>query len=337
MKKARKLTPKERDTLAMLLAQEVTLSEIARRLVRSKSTISDEVKRNRRWDGEKEDWVYKAIAAQEETDKRMVERRKRPQLKNKWIYSYVVEHLRGGWSPEQIEGRLKLDFKGKYHKTIGHEAVYQYVFHPDNKDENLWEYLPRKQKKRKKQKGRGVHHSRIPQRVSIHLRPQMIDDRTEFGHFEGDTVEGRRSVGDGIHTEVERLSRITFAVKVNNISSEEGLRAQKDIFSDLPEKARRSTTLDNGRENHLHYKLKTELNMKTYFADPYSSWQRGTNEYHNGLLRRYLPKGTDFSELTHEELNDILWEINNRPRKCLGFYTPLEVFNKYLADRSDSR
>ena len=337
MKKRGKLTSQERDMLAILLAQGVKLSEIARRLLRSKSTIGDEVKRNRRWDKEKGTWIYEAIFAQEETNKRMVDRRKRPQLKNNWIYSYVVDHLRGGWSPEQIEGRLKLNFKGEYQKNIGHEAIYQYVFDPKNKDENLWEYLPRKQKKRKKQKGRGVHHSRIPDRVSIHLRPETINERTEFGHFEGDTVEGKRSRGDGIHTEVERLSRVTFAVKVKDISSEEGLRAQKEIFESLPVNARRSTTLDNGRENHLHFKLKTELKMRTYFADPYSSWQRGTNEYHNGLIRRYLPKKTDFYDLTQEELDDILWEINNRPRKCLGFYTPLEVFKKYLTDRSDSR
>ncbi|MCA9371998.1 IS30 family transposase [Candidatus Woesebacteria bacterium] len=337
MKKIGKLTPQERDRLAILLAKGVKLSEIARRLDRSKSTISDEIKRNRRWDREKQNFVYEAIFAQEEADQRMVTRRKRPRLKNKWIYRYVTQHLGMGWSPEQIEGRLKLKHKGDYHKTIGHEAIYQYVFDPQNKKEGLWEYLPRKQKKRKKQKGRGVHHSRIPDRISIHSRPGTIERRTEFGHFEGDTVEGRRSVGDGIHTEVERVSRITFAVKVKEISSTEGVRAQKEIFGELPEKARRSTTLDNGKENHLHFKLKTELNMDTYFADPYSSWQRGTNEYHNGLIRRYLPKGTDFSDLTQDELDDILWEINNRPRKCLGYYTPLEVFNKHLTDRSDSK
>ncbi len=131
--------------------------------------------------------------------------------------SVCCQPFRNGWSPEQIEGRLKLKHKGDYHKIIGHEAIYQYVFDPQNKDENLWEYLPRKQKKRKKQKGRGVHHSRIPKRVSIYLRPQVIDKRTKFGHFEGDTVEGKQSVGDGIHTEVERVSRTTFAVKVKEI------------------------------------------------------------------------------------------------------------------------
>lgn len=331
------LQPWERDKIAVSLAKGVAFSEIARTLKRSKSTISDEVKRNRRWDSTKQCFVYEAIAAQEETDKRMIERRKRPLLKNDWIYKYVMEHLGRAWSPEEIEGRLKLKNGKDYQKTIGHEAIYQYVYHPDNKQDALWEYLPRKQKKRKKQQGRSVQKSRIPDRISIHLRPIEVNDRSEFGHFEGDTVEGLRSVGDGIHTEVERVSRIMFAVKVSSISSEDGLKAQTEIFGELPENARRSTTLDNGRENHLHYKLKEDLKMNTYFADPYSSWQRGTNEYGNGLLRRYLPKGTDFSHLSNEELDDILLEINTRPRKCLGFYTPLEVFRKHLTDRSDSR
>lgn len=330
------LAPWERDKIAVLLAQEVTISEIARKLKRSKSTISEEVKRNRRWDKGKQSWVYEAIFAQEGTDKRMVKRRKRPALKNKWLYQYIIDHLRQGWSPEQIEGRLKMEHGEDYHKTVGHEAIYQYIYHQENKEDGLWEYLPRKQKKRKKQNGRSVHHSHIPDRVSIHLRSKVVDQRIEIGHFEGDTVEGLRRVGDGIHTEVERVSRTTFAVKVKEISSEEGIKAQKEIFNELPVSLRKSTTLDNGRENHLHQELK-ELGMETYFADPYSSWQRGTNEYHNGLIRRYLPKGTDFSTLTQEELDDILWEINNRPRKCLGYKTPLEVFNRYLANRSDSR
>lgn len=331
------LAPWERDKIAVLLAQGVKISEIARRLLRSKSSISEEIKRNRRWDKGKQCFVYEAIFAQEETDKRMVKRRRRPLLKNKWLYQYVIDHLGQGWSPEQIEGRLKLEYGNNYHKTIGHEAIYQYVYHPNNKEDGLWEYLPRKQKKRKKQNGRSVHRSRIPDRVSIHLRPEAVNNRSEFGHFEGDTVEGRKSIGDGIRTEVERLSRIIFALKVSVISSEETLRAQKEIFQELPVIARRSTTLDNGREHHLHKILEKDLGVKAYFADPYASWQRGTNENSNGLIRRYLPKGTDFSTVTQEELDDIVWEINNRPRKVLGFKTPLEVFNKYLANCSDSR
>lgn len=121
------------------------------------------------------------------------------------------------------------------------------------------------------------------------------------------------------------MSRKYFAILVKAIDSHEGIRAQKEIFSCLPKKARKSTTLDNGKENHRHFELK-QLGMATYFADPYSSWQRGSNEHHNGLLRRYFPKGTDFSKLSQKEIDEVVEEINSRPRKCLGFYTANEVF-----------
>ena len=125
------------------------------------------------------------------------------------------------------------------------------------------------------------------------------------------------------------MSRKYFAKLVTQIDSEEAIKAQEEIFSPLPKWARRSTTLDNGRENHLHMKLK-DLGMNTYFADPYSSWQRGSNEYHNGLFRRYFPKGTDFKTVTQEEIDECVEEINSRPRKCLGYFTPNEVFLEKL-------
>ncbi len=213
---------------------------------------------------------------------------------------------------------------------MGHEAIYRYIYASEQAELKLWEYLPRKQKKRKKQHGRKVHKSHIPDRVSIHKRPKAIGRRKQFGHWEGDSVEGKRSVGDGIHTEVERVSGKLLARKVTRITSAEAVAAQLAMFGDLPAKARRTTTLDNGRENHGHAKLKDELGMQAYFADPYSSYQRGCNENTNGLLRRYLPKQTDFATISQEELDDIVEEINNRPRKRLDFYTPNEVFSRQL-------
>ena len=128
-----------------------------------------------------------------------------------------------------------------------------------------------------------------------------------------------------MHTEVERKSRYTKALFIGGVNASDTVAAQIEMFCVLPNNARRSTTLDNGKEFVGHTKLK-DIGMNTFFADPYSSWQRGTNEHHNGLIRRYLPKGTDFSGVTQEELDDITEEINTRPRKCLGFYTPKEVF-----------
>lgn len=258
-------------------------------------------------------------------------------MKNKEVFKWVIQRLIRGWSPEQISGRIKLVFSKKPDMRICPETIYSFIYSDGFKERKFWEYLPRKRKKRRKKGGRRVHRGSIPERISIHLRPGVVSKNTELGHFEGDTVEGKGHK-DGVHTEVERVLRKFFVRKVTGITSEQAIKAQFKIFKDLPLKARRSTTLDNGRENHLHMRLK-KLKIKTFFADPYSSWQRGSNEYHNGLLRRYFPKGTDFAKVTQEEIDDCVEEINNRPRKCLGYFTPNEVFfaklnNQRVAIRS---
>lgn len=319
--KTTELTETERDKLALARGQGLGVRACAQELGRGISTISEELKRGSLPTGE-----YVSIHAQRLSSLRRANRQEREHLKNPWLYSYVLEKLREGWSPEQITGRLKRDYPGDRSRQLSPETIYQFVYAPEQADKALWEYLPRKQKKRRKQHGRSVHKSRIPDRVSIHDRPAEIGKRTTFGHYEGDTVEGRRSKHDGIHTEVERLSRKLFAQKVGRIASRETAEAQLAIFGSLPAAARLTTTLDNGREHHLHSELTARLGLDVYFADPYSSWQRGTNEYHNGLLRRYLPKKTDFTTLTQDELDDIVEEINNKPRKCLDYATPNEVF-----------
>lgn len=334
MKNHKKIDKRERGIIARLLAQGKKIREIARELCRSPSTISSEISRNQIWDGDK--FIYESIIAQEEYEKRKSKAGKREPLKNEWIYQYVIDHLQLGWAPEQISGRLKLEHPLIKSRTVGMETIYRYVYDPKNKEEGLWEYLPRGQKKRKKQKGRSVHKSHIKARISISKRLRKVNNRKEFGHFEGDSVEGRRSIGDGIHTEVERMSRMFFAQKVKAINSEETIKVQTEIFEKLPGSARKSVTLDNGRENHLHMRLNKTLNMKTYFCHPYASYERGTNENTNGLLRRYLPKQTDFSTVTQDELNEIVLEINTRPRKVLKYQTALEVFTSLISNCSDS-
>ena len=322
MKKVNKLTDNDRDLIAILHSQGISARDIASRLGRNHTTISRELTRNRFGQH------YVAIHAQYITNQRKSKAGKRYPLKNPKVYSYVLDRLRCGWSPEQIAGRLKREYPKDDSWWISVETIYGYIYSPEAKSKRLWEYLPWKRVKRHKKYGRKTHRGHIPQRVSIHLRPEEINQRLEFGHWEGDSVEskGHRS---GVHTEAERVSRVFQAVKVADISSSSALAAQKKIFSSLPPHSRRSTTLDNGKETHLHFELK-KLNMDTYHADPYSSWQRGTNEYHNGLLRRYFPKGTDFATVTQDELDEVVWEINNRPRKVLQYQTPLEVFNQLL-------
>lgn len=319
--KTKEFTERERDKLAVLRAQGVGVRGCARKLDRGVSTVSEELRRGSLPTGE-----YIAIHAQRLSEVRKAHRQERETLKNPWLYAHVWDKLREGWSPEQIAGRLKKDYPADRSRHVSPETIYQFIYAPEQADKRLWEYLPRKQKKRRKQLGRSVHKSRIPNRVSIHDRPVEIESRELFGHWEGDTVEGQRSKHDGIHTEVERKSRKLLARKVGRIASRETTDAQLVLFANLPPAARLTTTLDNGREHHLHGELTEALAVAVYFADPYSSWQRGTNENTNGLLRRYLPKRTDFTTLTQGELDDIVEEINNRPRKCLDYATPNEVF-----------
>lgn len=325
-----RLTPSERDKLAIWKAEEVFNKECARRLKRSVSIIGREIKRNS-FKGK----YYVSIHAQGIADKKeSVKAHLKQPLKNPNVYAYVTEKLRDGWSPDEIAGRLKLEHPDDRYWHICHETIYRWIYQPEQliEDQPWYEYLRRKQKKRKKYQGRKVHRANIPDRISIQVRDEAINKREVFGHWEGDTVESRGHQ-DGIHTEVERLTRKIIAVKLKTITSEETLNCQKEIFGSLPKRARQSTTLDNGRETHLHFKLRVKLGMMTYHADPYSSWQRGTNEHGNWLLRYYFPKGTDFKTVPEEELQDVVEEINNRPRKILGYLTANELFEQKLQER----
>jgi IS30 family transposase len=334
MKTHQKFTPEERDLLAQYLASGVTKTDCARFLGRSRQTVMLEIKRNQSWltngDGQRVQ-VYIPISAQAKAVARQQRcAHNKQELKNPDVYAYVTKHLRSGWSPEQIAGRLKLiDHPDDAHWHITHETIYAWIYHqPQNETGQYWyEYLRRKQKKRKKQHGRTVHRVRIPDRVSISMRPQAANDRTEMGHWEGDSVEGKRgSTGRGLHTEVERMSRKIEAEKVKNLTSRQAYYAQRRIFDRQPEAARKSTTLDNGRETHEHYRLRKQFGMMTYHAHPYSSFERGTNEHGNWHLRYYFPKGTDFATVTRTELQAAVEEINNRPRKIHHFLSANEVY-----------
>lgn len=335
--------------------------ECARRLSRSVSTIGRELKRNKTRVAIGDDWnvIYEPLHAQAvaEERKRNAWNAKEP-LKNKKVYAYVLEHLRQGWSPEQIAGRLKyVDYPSNKSWHICHETIYQFIYKEKtdktkqgvlqcqildkrlsrnttgatvtDHEKPLYEYLRRKQIRRRKRGGRKSQRVRIPDRVSIHQRPVVISKRKELGHWEGDSLVGKGHM-NGLHTEYERLASLIRFELMDKINAESFVNAAKKIFSVLPEKARKSTTLDNGSEHVRHTEIKREYGMDTYFADPYSAWQRGGNENANMWIRYYFPKGTDFSKITDEELKDVEWELNNRPRKRLKFRTPQEVFTEYL-------
>lgn len=323
-----KLTAKERDLIAVWRGGKVGVREIARRLRRSHSTIVEEIRRNRFGQN------YIAIYAQGKTEERKKKARARHPLKDAETYAYVLEKLSWGWSPEQIAGRLKRENNNQ--PVICPETIYRFIYAGENKKRKLWECLPLKRAKRRRKYGRTVWRERIPNKISIHDRPEEIDQRIEFGHWEGDTVVGRGK-RECLRTEVERVSRFLAAQKIVEATAEQTVLAQTKIFGALPDFARRTDTVDNGLEHTNHQELKDTLGIPTYFADPYCSWQRGTNENTNGLIRRYLPKGSSFTDLTQEELNDIVWEINNRPRKVHDYLTNQEVFDSYLSGRIQLR
>jgi IS30 family transposase len=333
MKGHHKIVSEERDKIAWWYAIGISVREIARRLGRSPSSISSEVKRNRI------DGIYHSIHAHRASEERKRNCHKKYLLKiNPILKSYMLDKLNYGWSPEQITGRLKKEIQeGLRPNTdyINHESIYQFIYDAEQREMRLWEKLPRRHKKRRRWLGRKSQTIKIPHRVSIRYRPDSINNRQEFGHWEGDTVVGDKH-RTGIHTEVERVSRLLFAYQIPRVRAHETWLAQLAIFAPLPKQARKSTTLDNGVENYLHLKLQKELEMRTYFAHPYCSWQRGTNEYTNGLLRRYFPKGTDFRFVPQEAITAAVERLNNTPRKVLGYRTPREVFSAELHNSLES-
>lgn len=321
MIKKAKLTPEERDTIAVLLAARTSLREIAKKLGRSVSSISEEVRRN------SNNGTYTAITAQTLSDQRNTASRKTNPLKSKKVYAYVCEKLRSGWSPEQIAGRLKRDNKGK--RVICHETIYRYIYSKEGREKNLTEYLPRHHYRRRKWHTRHLYRRGIANRTSIRLRPKEVDGRKTFGHWEADVVEGRAHQ-KGIQTLLERKTRYYQAKLLERIDSEFGVRAQAQVLQQFPHQARKTVTMDNGKENYNHHKLTRWLGVQTYFCDRYCAWQKGANENHNGVLRRYIPKKADLTELTQADLDAIIEEINQRPRKCLGYETPEEAFTREL-------
>lgn len=321
MKKNIKIQASERDQIAILFASKTSLRQISKKLGRAFSSIRDEVKRN------SIGGVYTAISAQKKNDERNRESRRRNPLKSKKIYRHVYDKLRCGWSPEEISGRSRRNNNGV--TVICHETIYRYIHSKEGKKKKLYEYLVRHHKERRHWFGRHKYQRGIPDRTSIDLRPDYINSKKVFGHWEVDSVEGKAHKR-GIHTFLERKTRHYQGILLENIDSECGVKAQLDTFKRLPSKARKSATFDNGRENFNHTKLRIFLGMKTYFCDPNSAWQKGANEHFNGILRRYIPKKTDLRTITQFELDAILEEINNRPLKCLKYETPSEAFRREL-------
>ena len=319
------LSIEERDRIGVLRAQGTSITEIARTLGRDKGTISRELQRNRAP-------IYN-VYLPHKADLRAKERKrragKRLRLRNTMIRRYVINHLRKGWSPEQITGRLSHDRPGY---SISHEAIYQFVYDRVTRQRmNLVSCLPRAHRKRKRF-GQGHHHTslHIPNRVSIDRRPKYINQRIQAGHWEADTMISRQSK-QALLVGLERSSRKVHINKLVAKHSRLVVRKLSHRLKQYPPQLRRTITYDNGSENVGHEKLNAILGTRSYFCNPFHSWEKGSIEHAIGLIRRFLPKKTDFAIITPTQVQTIERRLNNRPRKCLGYKTPSEVFSKSVA------
>lgn len=329
--------------------QHLSVRKIAEEIGRDKSTVSRELRRGL-WFASNENgsyrpyrpkrlktgpWTsgpfYSALAAQRKADLRRRGSRKPRRMDSGPLRAWVLDALRRGWSPELIEGRLKAQCAGDPSMRISHECLYQWIYAKPQRALDLRQYLARGRKRRTRKKGRKAKGPRIPMRAPITDRPEAVGSRKGFGHFESDTVVGAAPSRRCMNTQVERRSRRLFARLVDDKSASATARAEYEIFKDIPPAARVDRTWDNGTEASLHMLVDEALGMLTYFADPYSSWQRGSNENRNGRIRRYLPKGTGFEDLAQEDLDAIVGEINDTPMKLLGYKTPNEVWDEEIA------
>ena len=307
------LTQSERYQIHALKRQGISLGRIAAELLRNPSTISRELKRNASLVG------YKPAVAHQAARTRQTQRRNAHEFSIQH-WSHVETYLRLDLSPQQVSGRLLLEQALR----ISHECIYQHVYQDKAQGGSLVSLL-RCQKVRKKRYASGQERrGMLPNRVSIEQRPAVVDQRSRVGDWEGDTVIGKGHQGVLV-TLVERKSRYTLAAQLDSRHSNKVTQAIVELLG--PHKRRCKTlTFDNGKEFAEHAFIAKCLDAKVYFAHPYCSWERGLNENHNGLLRQYFPKKTNLLKVTQDEVNEAVYRMNHRPRKCLGYRTPHEVF-----------
>jgi IS30 family transposase len=308
----------ERYELFRLREAGIAQKEMAVLMNRSKSTISRELRRNALPKG-----GYRPSSA----DRIALSRRRRSSKleRRNLLGAHVDDRLAMGWSPEQIAGRLKLE--GSEH-GISHESIYRYIYRPKVRPRKLHHYLARAKASRGR---RYFKRRRLPMenRRSIHERPEAVEKREEFGHWEGDLMQFRTQRGN-LLTLCERKTRFLITAHLKTKTASETGNVLRGIFRNLPEVAKHTVTFDNGGEFAEHEKLTSETGVQTFFCDPHSPWQRGAIENINGVVRRDMPRKTDMADYSEGDINDLMWAINSTPRKCLRYKTPAEAFLENL-------
>lgn len=317
----------ERERIQQGLWEKRSIRTIARDLGRPHSSIVREIQRNRPPQRER----YTPRLAHERALEKRMSRGREKRLKNTQIRAYVVAQLKRRRSPEQIAGCIKRDIN----ETISAEAIYQFIYaqisngYPKKGCVDLRSCLRHRRKIRQPKGARRYQRVLKPQGPSIDNRPTIVERRRRIGDWESDTVESKDHA-PGINTLVERKTGLVF---ITRLTSKQGVSTRTAIMSRLatvPPHARRTITFDNGPENRDWRPIEEATGAKCFFAHPYHSWERGTNENTNGLIRDYFPKGTDFRTITDEEIAFVERELNERPRKRHGWKSPLQVWNGAL-------
>ena len=292
-----------------------TITEIANDLGRSQSTISRELNRNT---GER---GYRHKQATRMAQERHAIKPKQVKL-TEIIKEQIASLLEQDWSPEQIAGRLKI--KGEI--SLHHETIYQYILADKLAGGDLYKYLRHQKKTYRKRYGHPRNRTGIPNRVDIDERPEIANRRGRVGDWEADTIIGKNHKG-AIVTLDERKSKLRLAAPLKGKKSKLVTEAMTKLLHPFQQFVQ-TITFDNGKEFVGHELIAENLSCKTYFAKPYHSWERGQNENANGLLRQYFPKSMELIDIANEAVIEAVHKLNDRPRKCLKFKTPYEVFEK---------
>lgn len=314
------LTRKERYRIYALLDMGKTEDQIAEKIQRHRSTIYRETSRNL------EEEEYYPIVAQQKAEARRRGIRSCKLQRDAALYDYVVRHLRMGWSPEQISGRMRLEGKGYY---ICPESIYRYIYREKNK--GLYRYLHYKKPRRRMRHDRNPRACRYGNIRLITNRPKEVEGREKFGHWEGDSIVFNTNRKKSVVTLIERKSRAVSIIKNENIHSEVVMEGIKNTFMHMPKKAFLTATFDQGSEFADYRKIEGATGCRVFYCEVRSPWQRGSNENMNGRLRRYLPLYTDIESVRQKQLDKLAEKINNTPRKCLGFRTPREIYLKHCS------
>jgi len=321
------LSNSERNRLQRSLNQGMSLRAIARALGRSVSTLSRECRRG----GSRLDYDAVEGGAWARSHRRRGPRKLTAGSPlAELVEQQIIHHA---WSPEQIAGRLRMEHPEDPDQRVSHETIYQYIYaHPTGELKKLLAGSLRQGHQERHHRSRGKdRRGRLRNMRSIRERPAEAQSREIPGHWEGDLIKGAFN-GSAIGTLVDRSTRFVILAKVDDSSAEAVLEGFSRRLRTLPKALRKTLTYDQGREMARHEELEKRTQLRVYFADPHSPWQRPTNENTNGLLRQYFPKGTDLSQYSQQYLTKVAEEMNNRPRKSLGFRTPAEVMAQKIKE-----